>query len=59
VPYSNKKRCHEHHHDDTVSGSSSGKCHCSSKRRYEFAHFNTQCFLAESAHFNNLWIFLF
>ncbi|KAH8481248.1 hypothetical protein H0E87_028931 [Populus deltoides] len=33
VPYSNKKRCHEHHHDDTVSGSSSGKCHCSSKRR--------------------------
>jgi hypothetical protein len=54
VPYSNKKRCHEHHHDDTVSGSSSGKCHCSSKRRYEFAHFNTQCFLAESAHFNAL-----
>ncbi|CAK7354144.1 unnamed protein product [Dovyalis caffra] len=33
VPYSNKKRCHEHHHDDSVSGSSSGKCHCSSKRR--------------------------
>ncbi|KAB5513776.1 hypothetical protein DKX38_027682 [Salix brachista] len=33
VPYSNKRRCDEHHHDDSVSGSSIGKCHCSSKRR--------------------------
>ncbi|KAJ4849052.1 putative WRKY transcription factor 11 [Turnera subulata] len=32
APY-NKKRCHEHDHSSNISGSSSGKCHCSKRRR--------------------------
>ncbi|EEF46802.1 probable WRKY transcription factor 11 [Ricinus communis] len=32
APY-NKKRCHEHDHSEDVSGSASGKCHCSKRRK--------------------------